>query len=126
MIVNEPIVNRTACFTVIRPAGIERSLVRGLRASILASINLFSVIDAARAPAKAAIVQKTVASEGQAADARSSPERANGRAKTVCSSLIISDHSAKSPRAGGLVDWLSGSVALFIRSDLGSQVFMAV
>jgi hypothetical protein len=54
---------------------------------------------AARAPANARIVQPTVAQVGSLSVARRSPESANGSAKTVCSSLIISDHS----RA-----WLSG------------------
>lgn len=109
---NEPTVNSVACFTLILPAGIERSLVLGFRASIFASINRFRVIEAARAPANAAIVQNTVEADGHAGDASNNPDSANGNANTVCSSLIISDHSLNSPLAGGLTD----SVALFILS----------
>jgi hypothetical protein len=43
-------------------------------------------------------------------EAKIRPESANGSAKTVCSSLIISDHSLKSP----FVDGLAAFVALLI------------
>ena len=56
MIANEAIAPIIAWDFLILPFGIARSLVRGLRASISLSINLLSVIAAARAPAKASVV----------------------------------------------------------------------
>ena len=68
------------------PAGSSRAAVRGLRASISASIRRFSAIASERAPTIATVIQSEVVRRRHAAArARNAPTYANGSAKTVCS-----------------------------------------
>lgn len=61
----EAMAKTKAWVLLILPAGIERILVRGLRASIEASISLFKDIAAALAPAKASITYSQVVTGGK-------------------------------------------------------------
>ena len=70
-----------------RPAGSSRPAVRGLRASISASISRFSAIASDRAPTIATVIQTRSCALGTASTARNAPTYANGSAKTVCSIL---------------------------------------
>ena len=78
------------------PAGIARSFVRGFLASMSASASRLNPIAALRAPTIARRMKKTVRAGGSAYPApvsraaRNIPTRANGSAKTVCATLIIS------------------------------------
>ena len=69
------------------PAGISRAAVRGLRASMPASIRRFSAIARLRAPTIASVTQPSVAAAGTSATDRIAPTNANGSANTVCSNL---------------------------------------
>ena len=72
------------------PAGSSRPAVRGLRASISASINLLSPIASERAPTIARVIHKRSCPDGTSCTARNAPMYANGSAKTVCS-IFTSD-----------------------------------
>src|SRR5262249_22921120 len=61
--------------------------VRGLRASMAASISLFSPIASERAPAMASVIQRTSCADGIFCWHNSAPTYANGSAKTVCSTF---------------------------------------
>ena len=61
--------------------------MRGLRASISASIRRFSAIARLRAPTIASVTQPSVAADGTSPIDRMAPTKANGSAKTVCSNL---------------------------------------
>ena len=61
--------------------------MRGLRASISASISRFSAIARLRAPTIASVTQTTCERLGMPSTARIAPTKANGSANTVCSSL---------------------------------------
>ena len=69
------------------PAGSSRLAVRGLRASISASISRFRPIASVRAPTIATVTQSQSAADGDSPSASSIPTYANGSAKTVCSSF---------------------------------------
>ena len=55
------------------PEGISRRAVRGLRASMAASISLFSAIARLRAPTIATVIQKTWLADGTSPSARIAP-----------------------------------------------------
>ncbi len=56
-----------------RPAGISRRAVRGLRASIVASISLFSAIARLRAPTMATVIHSSWRADGTRPRARIAP-----------------------------------------------------
>ena len=69
------------------PDGTRAPAVRGLRASISASISRFSAIARLRAPTIASVTQPSVAADGISPTDRIAPTKANGSANTVCSNL---------------------------------------
>ena len=87
------------------PAGRARPAVRGLAASIRRSTSRLNAIAALRAPTMATTIQKTVRHEGHPPAASSIPRKANGRANSVCSILIISStvESVRIGRMAGIV-----------------------
>src|SRR6266700_4622889 len=72
------------------PRGSARARVRGLAASIEASARRLKAIAAERAATIATIIHKSWCRLGMPRAASIAPQRANGRAKTECSHLIIS------------------------------------
>src|SRR4051812_31551121 len=82
--------NRETAAGETSPAGRARLAVRGLAASIFRSISRFHPMAALRAPTMATTIQSTVRQTGQPWAASIIPRKANGRAKIVCSNLIIS------------------------------------
>ena len=80
------------------PAGSARILVRGLRASMSASITRLNAMAADRAPTIATTIHSSLRqilgdAKPLSRNASSAPVRAKGRAKTECSNLIISSVS---------------------------------
>lgn len=75
---------------VSRSRGRARFAVRGLRASKPASTRRLKAIAALRAPTIATSIQAHCFACGRPRAARKAPRKANGRANTVCSILIIS------------------------------------
>ncbi len=63
----------TTCMRLSRPAGSSRVAVRGLRASIAASIRRFAAIANERAPAIATVIQIIPRRPGQPLTARIAP-----------------------------------------------------
>ena len=82
--------------TSSKPAGKARVAVRGLAASTLRSAMRLKVIAAERAPTMARVIQTSFAIQklaGCIATSRAAsvaPRKANGKANSVCSILIIS------------------------------------
>ena len=76
--------NQPTWVTVRRPDGISRSAVRGLRASMSASISRFSAIARLRAPTIAIVIHPSTAPRGTSIRARTAAANANGSAKIVC------------------------------------------
>jgi hypothetical protein len=64
----------------IVPLGSSRPAVRGLRASIPASINRLSAMAALRAATMATVIQASVGQGGMRSSARTAPAYANGSA----------------------------------------------
>ena len=75
---------------VTSPRGSARVLVRGFSASMSRSAQRLKPIAADLAPTMATTIQKACRSEGSPPSASNAPVNANGRAKMVCSNLIIS------------------------------------
>ncbi len=65
--------NARTCVRVSNPAGSSRRAVRGLRASISASIRRLSAIASDRAPAMATVIQTRFARPGDPSTARIAP-----------------------------------------------------
>ena len=70
---SEPAAKTTTCRRLSSPAGISREAVRGLRASIPASISRFAAIANERAPAIATVIQSIPRRPGQPPTARIAP-----------------------------------------------------
>src|SRR2546421_12269623 len=84
-------VTKTATnFCESSPAGMARMAVRGLAASICASARRLKAMAAERADTMHRTIQPSCANEGTPPAASMAAHRANGRAKTECSHLIIS------------------------------------
>src|SRR5437016_5069237 len=84
-------VTKTATnFCESSPAGMARVAVRGLAASICASARRLKAMAAERADTMHKAIQPSCATEGIPPAASMAAHRANGRAKTECSHLIIS------------------------------------
>ena len=100
-----------------RPVGKCRMLVRGLRASISKSTSRLKAMAAERAHTIAITIQNSLRAispppEPLSRKASRAPVRANGRAKTECSNLIISSVSRRRFQS-------IGRVALFYRLPSG-------
>src|SRR2546423_3798448 len=84
-------VTKTATnFCESSPAGMARVAVRGLAASICTSARRLKAMAAERADTMHKTIQPSCANEGTPPAASMAAHRANGRAKTECSHLIIS------------------------------------
>ena len=83
-------VKMTANCTDRVPRGRARPLVRGFNLSKRASAILLKAMAALRAPTIAATIQPICHQDGKPFCASNAPINAKGRAKTVCSNLIIS------------------------------------
>jgi len=70
---SETSANTTTCARLSSPAGSSRDAVRGLRASIAASIRRFAAIANERAPAIATVIQNIPRKPGQPLTARIAP-----------------------------------------------------
>src|SRR5271163_4727613 len=73
-----------------RPAGIARLAVRGLAASMPASVQRLKAIAAERAETMQTMIQNSLIAGGQPPAASIAPIRAKGSTKIECSHLIIS------------------------------------
>ncbi len=71
--ISDPAANAATFVRDSRPAGISRRAVRGLRASIAASIRRLSAIARLRAPTIATVIQKSWLAEGTWPSARIAP-----------------------------------------------------
>jgi hypothetical protein len=92
---NDTTASSTPSSGLTAPLGTCRMAVRGLRASIAASITRFNAIALVRAPAIANEIHNTVMNPGHhvpssCLDANNIPAYANGNAKIVCSNLTNS------------------------------------
>lgn len=74
---------------LILPDGISRLHVRGLRASIFASIILLSPMAPERAPTIARVIHHICSNEGNPDAASTAAMNANGKANTECAILIM-------------------------------------
>jgi hypothetical protein len=84
---SEAIQNAVTCARESRPDGSSRAAVRGLRASISASISRFWAMARLRAPTMARVTHPSAAADGTSPTDRIAPTKANGSANTVCSNL---------------------------------------
>ena len=85
------------CATVSRPEGISRAAVRGLRASMSASIRRLSAIARLRAPIIAIVIHHSTAARGTSMRAMTAAAKANGRAKIVCEKRTRPSSAGTSP-----------------------------
>src|SRR5438067_95148 len=92
---------RATCARDSWPLGSSRVAVRGLRASIAASISRLSAIASDRAPTIASVIQTRSCADGVPPIARKAPTYANGSAKTVCSILTSRANRAGSAASVG-------------------------
>jgi hypothetical protein len=83
-------VNQPTKLRESRPAGIARVAVRGLAASRVESAQRLKAMPAERARTMQMTIQKSCMGCGQPEAASMAPVRAKGRAKMLCSHLIIS------------------------------------
>ena len=87
---DETAVNRITWAGVTSPMGRARTLVLGFSASKNRSAQRLNPMAAERAPTMATVIQRIVLHGGTPLAASSAPVKAKGKAKIVCSNLIIS------------------------------------
>ena len=102
--------NSATCTRVSRPDGSSRAAVRGLRASMRASISRLSPIASERAPTIASVIQSRSCPDGTPPTASSAPTYANGSAKSVCS--IFTSDAKRSGRAVAALLMSAGALLL--------------